>query len=315
VHSSQGDGVSRLLALTVSPEKYLQVSGGATFTPPTKPSDSLGLANNASATAVALATRAKDKAKEEWITYTLTLKALRQQLLQAMPHRWISELADDKTDFAGVPPIAILTILWEKHGKISQTMLANNLLSLSQEWCPTDPMENYWEHVKKCTDFAARGKEPIHQDVVLRAVLGTLEATGEFTLDIRDWKKLPEKEKTVINIQTFFEEANVTRLQTATTATKGYACRAEQERLKHNKRKFEPPPTGQQMQYCWSHGLNKTHSSAACKYPFKNHNKKATAGRMFGGCNVINRPKKEVVIWQPRPPRAGPGSENNQENE
>jgi hypothetical protein len=67
-------------------------------------------------------------------------------------------------------------------------MLADNLTSLSKEWNPTEPMTNLWEHVKKCTDLAARAKEPIHQDVVLRAILGTLEATGEFTLDIRDWK-------------------------------------------------------------------------------------------------------------------------------
>jgi hypothetical protein len=185
-------------------------------------------------------------------------------------------------------------------------MLANNLLSLSQEWCPTDPMENYWEHVKKCTDFAACGKEPIHQDVVLRAVLGTLEATGEFTLDIRDWKKKPEKEKTVVNIQTFFEEANVSRLQTATTANKGYACRAEQEKIK-NKRKFESATALQQLEYCWSHGLNRTHTSAMCKFPDDNHNKKATLSRMMGGCNLIWKPKNQKLIWQPKKPRNTPG--------
>jgi hypothetical protein len=254
VHSSRGDELSGLLALTVLPEKYTQVSGGITFVPPQKPADSLGLTNNPSAAAVALATRAKDKAEEEWMVYNLTLKALRQQLLKAVPRQWISELADDETDFTGVPPLAILTLLWEKHGKISQTMLADNLTSLSKDWSTTEPMTNLWEHVKKCTDFAARGKEPIHQDVVLRAILGTLEATGEFTLDIRDWKKLPEKEKTIVNIQTFFKKANESRLENTTTATQGYACRAEQER--DRKRKFEPCAAIQQMKYCWSHGLN-----------------------------------------------------------
>jgi hypothetical protein len=260
VHSSKGNGISGILALTVSPDKYLLVSGGATFTAPTKPSDSLGLANNPSAAAVALATRAKDKAEEEWLTYHLTLKALRQQLLKAVPRRWISELADEETDFAGVPPIAILTLLWQKHGKISQTMLADNLASLSKEWNPTEPMTNLWEHVKKCTDLAAHAKELIHQDVVLRAILGTLEATGEFTLDIHDWKKLPEKEKTVVNMQTFFEEANDQCLATATTSTKGYACRAEQD----NKQKFEASNEYQQFKYCWSHGLNRSHDSFHC---------------------------------------------------
>jgi hypothetical protein len=254
VHSTKGNGLSGLLALTVPPEKYLQVSGGIPFEAPKKPANSLGLTNNPSAAAVALATRAKDKAKEEWMIYNLTLKALRQQLLKAVPRRWISELADDETDFAGVPPLAILTLLWEKHGKISQTMLADNLASLSKEWTPTEPMTNLWEHVKKCTDFATRGKEPIHQVIVLRAILGTLEATGEFTLDIRNWRKLLEKEKTVINIQSFFEKANESRLENTTTATKGYTCHAEQER--DQKRKFEPCTTLQQMKYCWSDGLN-----------------------------------------------------------
>jgi hypothetical protein len=229
--------------------------------------------------------------------YNLTLKALRQQLLKAVPRRWISKLANDETDFAGVPPLAILTLLWEKHGRISQTMLANNLASLSKEWTPTEPMTNLWEHVKKCTDFAARGKEPIHQDVVLRAILGTLEATGKFTLDIRDWRKLPEKEKTVINIQSFFKKANESRLENTTTATKGYACRAEQER--DRKRKFEPCTTLQQMKYCWSHGLNQSHTSQNCNQPLPNHNKKATVIAMMGGCNLIVRPKKEQQIWQP----------------
>jgi hypothetical protein len=211
-----------------------------------------------------------------------------------VPRRWISELADEETDFAGVPPIAILTLLWQKHGKISQTMLADNLASLSKEWNPTEPMTNLWEHVKKCTDLAARAKEPIHQDVVLRAILGTLETTGEFTLDIRDWKKLPEKEKTVVNMQTFFEEANDQRLATATTSTKGYACRAEQD----NKRKFETSTAYQQFKYCWSHGLNRTHDSFHCNRQLPNHNKKATLTNMLGGNNLVQRSKNEQPIWQ-----------------
>jgi hypothetical protein len=209
-------------------------------------------------------------------------------------------------EFAGVPPYAILNPLWENHGKISQSMLADNLASLSKEWTPTEPMTNLWEHVKKCTNFAARGREPIHQDVVLRAILGTLEATGEFTLDIRDWKKQPEKEKTIANIQTFFEAANESHLENATTTTKGYACRAEQEQNK-NKRKFEPATASQQMFYCWSHGLNKSHTSSQCKQPFKNHNKKATLQRMMGGCNIISRPKKDKLIWQPKRQKTNQG--------
>jgi hypothetical protein len=254
----------------------------------------LGLTNNPSAAAVALATQAKDKAEEEWLTYHLTLKALHQQLLKAVPHRWISKLADEETDFAGVPPIAILTLLWQKHGKISQTMLADNLTSLSKEWNPTEPMTNLWEHVKKCTDLAACAKEPMHQDVVLRAILGTLEATGEFTLDIRDWKKLPEKEKTIVNMQTFFEEANDQRLATATTSTKGYACRAEQD----NKRKFDTSNDCQQLKYCWSHGLNQSHDSMNCNKQLPNHNKKATLLNMLGGNNLIVRLRYEQELWK-----------------
>jgi hypothetical protein len=300
VHSTHGDGLSGLLALTVPADKYLQVSGGVAFTPPTKPSDTLRIANNATAAAVARATQKKDKEEVEWITYNLTTKALHQQLLKAVPRRWISELADDKTDFAGVPPLAILTHLWERHGKISQGMLADNLTSLTKEWHVTEPMTNLWQHVKKCTDFAKRGKEPIHQDVVLRAILGKLEATSEFTLDIRDWKKLPEAEKTIVRIQSFFEKANDQRLETATPATQGYACRAEQG----SKRKFEPSPAYQHMQYCWSHGLNRTHDSLHCTRPAPKHNNKATPENMMGGCNLINRVYKEEVIWEAPAKRA-----------
>jgi hypothetical protein len=105
VHSTQGDRISGLLALTVPADKYMQVSGGVAFTPPTQPSDTLRIANNASAAAVANATQKKDKEDAEWITYNQTVKVLRQQLLKAVPRRWISKLADDETDFAGVPPL------------------------------------------------------------------------------------------------------------------------------------------------------------------------------------------------------------------
>jgi hypothetical protein len=265
---------------------------------------------------VANATQKRDKEEAEWITYNLTTKALRQQLLKAVPRRWISELADDETDFAGVPPLAILTHLWERHGKISQTMLANNLISLTKEWNVVEPMTNLWEHVKKCTDFAARGKEPIHQDVVLRAILGKIEATSEFTLDIRDWKKQPEQEKTLAKIRTFFEKANEQRLETATPATQGYACRAEQG---GNKRKFEPSQAYQHMKYCWSHGLNRSHDSLGCTRPLPQHNNAATPDNMMGGCNMIGRAYKEIPIWQPptKKPKQNNrnGRNNNRENQ
>ena len=308
IFSKQGSGLHGLLEITIGQEKYRELTG-VNFTPPTKPAGSPRLWPwfNSSAT-VMLAKAKLDSERAEWNDYNNTVLAIRALLLKAVPRPLITELADDDYDFVDVKPIEILTLLWKNHGKITQPMLALNLEKINHSWKTDEPIATLWTQVDECIKFATKGNEPIAEPIIIRSILKNLEDSGVFELDIRDWEKKPEADKTLPNLKDLFRKANEDRMRKVTSASAGYAgtasAAAKPATATPNssaipKAKEHAPNTPVTLCYCWSHGLQDNHSGKLCTKKADGHKEAATAENMMGGCCIIQRRRGEKRVFIP----------------
>jgi hypothetical protein len=258
----------------------------------------------------------------EWTNYNNTLKALRKQLLEAVPRDLIEELADSDSDFNNVSPLKIITYLKSLYGKITPMMLQANYDKLSEAWNPTDPINALWRQVKECRDFAEKGKEPIPTSTVIRLVTNNLDLTGVFTMDMHDWYNKPEADQQDYDqLRIFFNRANRNRINKMKKDTSGFAGAATPPPANPSPSANQPPgkpkpaptptkpppkniPLRQPMdvgplQYCFTHGFNNSHNGKECKAKCDNHNDSATVKNMKGGNNTIQRRKGEKRIHVP----------------
>jgi hypothetical protein len=197
---------------------------GQFFTEPTRPDPVPMIPQFVSASQITLLIEEHKLKVTKWTNYNNTLKALRKQLLEAVPRDLIEELADSDSDFNNVSPLKIITYLKSLYGKITPQMLQANYDTLSEAWNPTDPINALWRQVKECRDFAEKGKEPIPTSTVIRLVTNNLDLTGVFTMDMHDWYNRPEADQQDYDqLRIFFNRANHNRINKMKKDTSGFA--------------------------------------------------------------------------------------------
>ena len=91
-------------------------------------------------------------------TYHSVDKALKQQLLKAVPDIYIASLHHDTTGYAGVTTLQLLTHLWETYGHISEADITANLKSFSDPWHPSTSIEALFQRIDDCRKFATAGE-------------------------------------------------------------------------------------------------------------------------------------------------------------
>jgi hypothetical protein len=151
-----------------------------------------------------------------------------------------------------------------------------------------------------------KGKEPIAETVLIRALLKNLEQSGVFELDIRDWRR-KKNNKTLKDFKEFFNLANKDRLEKATSASMGYANQAAGDNNTPpgtpSKNKDDEANTVTPLKYCWSHGFNTSHPGRMCKRKAKGHQDEATVDSMKGGNNMIQRKRNEKPVYVREKPK------------
>jgi hypothetical protein len=321
VESQGGSGRHGFIALVVDEATNMDITGHV-FTEPTRPDPVPMITQFASASQITLLIEEHKLKVAEWTNYNNTLKALRKQLLEAVPRDLIEELADSDSDFNNVSPLKIITYLKSLYGKITPMMLQANYDKLSEAWNPTDPINALWRQVKECRDFAEKGKEPIPTSTVIRLVTNNLDLTGVFTMDMHDWYNKPEADQQDYDqLRIFFNRANCNRINKMKKDTSGFAGAATPPPAHPSPSANQPPgkpkpaptptkpppkniPLRQPMdvgplQYCFTHGFNNSHNGKECKAKCDNHNDSATVKNMKGGNNTIQRRKGEKRIHVP----------------
>ena len=316
VPSLLGGGQHGHLALVLSDANYVaQAGAGNAFVPPVHPGPPPVLAAGTTNAAIAAANLAHKTALNTFKIYVETEVALKKQLLEAVPDQFIDELQHVEYGYANVTTRTIIAHLDATYGTITQDELDDNDADLRRKWDLGQSIQALFKQVKDCRDFAAAAGDPISEAKAIRAMIANLEATGAFDDAIKDWKKRPTAEHTLANFRLDFTKADKDRRREKTSGEGGYAGAAASG---------SNPPSGTTpnqdtplpgWKYCWTHGLNKTHSSNACNNKTDGHKNDATLDNMQGGKNTIQRrPGERNQFRRNNNNNNGGGNSNNANN-
>ena len=317
VPSYAGDGIHGHLALTLTPAAYLLRSGGIPFVAPVNGPPQPEHPATATGPQIAEINRLFYDNQAVFRTFQETDKALRNQLIAAIPADYLRGLADPELGLGGVTCLTILTFLWATWGTITQIELDANILRMHTPWHPPTPIDKLFTQLDDGVRFATAGNDTPSAPSVVRLGYNLILATGLFDVPCRDWRAKPEADKTLTAFITHFRAADQDRRLTATTSTAGFhganAARSTNARVvaaPAAPRTVTPPPIAPSppavttapprgpdlrphTSYCWTHGhlKNPKHNSVTCNYKHADHQDAATATNTLGGSTAIFIPR------------------------
>ena len=303
IDSTRGGGAHGHLAIIMPADKYLLLAGVA-FNAPVHPGNAPQHGAGATTAQITETNRQYAANLTEYMLYRTVNEELKKQILAAVPILYLATLSDDDMGFADVNCSAMLAHLRTTYGTITQAELETNRNRLTAAWPPKDPIEDLWLRIREIQRFATAGGEAISDSTVLRLTLEVLEQTGVFITSTERWREIDEDDWTLDNFKVHFNKANKERRRKLTAQTAGY----------HGAHAATPIPTvttiapfcvvdGEQMFYCWSHGLgrNPNHCSATCTSKRQGHKDNATVNnRMGGNSNIMSsRPRRTTPTVTP----------------
>jgi hypothetical protein len=115
IPSNRGLGTYGHLVLTVTPEKYLDITGVA-FVAPVNPGEFAIHGNHATIPQINETNRTFNAAQRESNQFKATEAMLKQQLLRAVDSIYLEELNDDVVGFAAVTCLELLQYLHSQYG-------------------------------------------------------------------------------------------------------------------------------------------------------------------------------------------------------
>jgi hypothetical protein len=325
VPSYEGDGIHGHLALTLSPAAYLLLSGGIPFVAPVNGPRQPVHPVPATGPQIAEINRIFYDNQFVFRTYMETDKALRNQLLAAVPPDYLRGLADAELGLGGVTCLTILTHLWATWGTITQSELDANTLRMHTPWNPPTPIDKLFTQLDDGVRFATAGHDIPSAPSVVRLGYNLILATGLFEVPCREWRAKAEATKSMEQFTLHFRAADQDRRLTATASSAGFHG-ANSTRQQAPPR--QPSTTGTvsaasiprtvtpthvpsatpsvlttptvrgpdlrpHTSYCWTHGhlKNPKHTSLTCNYKHADHQDAATATNTLGGSTAIFIPR------------------------
>lgn len=227
---------------------------------------------------------------------------LKQQLLRAVEHTFLTTLEDAEVGFATVSSKQIMAHLVSEYGLVTLEDLYANTEKLNEPWNCEQPIRLLWDRVKECQRVSKAGGDNISDKIAMFTVLKLLDATGLFTSYTTTWRSsYPNQSMWAMNtFREFFTNADKDRKKNLTikdagfhganAATKSYKDAVNTTSTNNNNNapaanNFVDPTSGKKIYYCWSHGgsTNPKHTSATCHHPKEGHQKEATWFDMMGG--------------------------------
>jgi hypothetical protein len=221
VHSYEGGANHGLLALTISPQAYLAITG-VPFQPPAVPPAHPNLAGLNTAAQIAHAVRQHIEDKRVFLEYKDTDKALVRMLMEATPIQYIQALEHPDLGFSGLTCLQIMTHLHEEYGQISLQDTEENQERMNTAWHPPTPIEDLFTQLDKGVIFAVAAGEPIVDRQVARIGYNIILRTGQFNDACREWRLKAPAAQTYAQFKIFFLRMNLDRQQSATAASAGF---------------------------------------------------------------------------------------------
>lgn len=324
VDSFRGGGEFGHLGAIMPEHDYL-ARAGVPFIPPPHPGD---------IPAGAAANRVWKEVLNQWEHYRALIATLRAQILAALNVRYIVALQDDNGLFGGVTIPAFLAYLTTTYGQLTPYELEANREKLAAQWDPSNPIEGLWTHIAKI-----RLIDPtIDDSVVMLKTQDALAKSGVFTHYLQTWRDKPVVDHTWVNFQDHFSRADLDRKHALTTQAAGYhsahmahmaagaatqpgtAATNPTAAAAGGKKMAQPSTVGKvksgdvEILYCWTHGIQASHTGTTCAAPQPGHKPAATFMDRQGGSEMVRMgrsgKRRTQVANQAATPAPAPATTN-----
>jgi hypothetical protein len=198
--------------------RYAQVSQVPFPAPPAPPPHPV-LPQPATAVQAAEIHRTHAEAHRAYSTYHSTDKA-------ATPETYIETLCDVDFGYATATTLQLLQHLHDTYGTLTPADREANRIRMVTPWSPPVPIETMFKQLEEGQRFAAVALEPIADSHLAYMGYQLVLKTGMFTDGCRDWRMLPDANRTWANFKTHFARQDRDRLELATAATTGFGGNA-----------------------------------------------------------------------------------------
>jgi hypothetical protein len=229
VPSTRGGGKLGHLALVISPRDYNSVSDNTIFEAPPVPAPAPFHEERATAAQITETNRQYEITRNEYSLYINTNQALKNFVLNNVPHRFLAAKRHPITQFAQVSTLALMTHLWTQYGRVTTDDLIANAERMNAPWTPPTPIESLYEQLIEGKSFALKGNEQINDSTLVRIGYNLIKSTGLFEVACRQWRQ-SVTDHSFSNFQSFFTSADEDRRQNdVTTSDKGFSANSLQE--------------------------------------------------------------------------------------
>ena len=128
-----------------------------------------------------------------------------------MPREYLIGIRHDITGLATVTVRQMFQWLFPTYGRIGIHELEENTTKLKLAWDVNTPFISLVERFRRCQRCADSGCDPFSEHNLLNQMLRLIQNTGAYPIDIREWNRHPEDEKSLHNLIIHFMVAEMER--------------------------------------------------------------------------------------------------------
>lgn len=207
IPSTIGGGANGHAGQVLSNTRYLTISGNVAFTIPPNLGPTATIPANSTGPQIAALERAHKQQMSIYLTYRNVDAALKQQILAAVPKKYLKALYNRTTGFMGVTARQLLEHLQTQYGKLTPTQFKQNADRFAQPYDPNEPIEDLFERIEDAMDIAEEGGIAYTPQQVVKNAYNIMFGSGLFLDACRDWRRKAEADKTWETFQQHFTEA------------------------------------------------------------------------------------------------------------
>ena len=135
-------------------------------------------------------------------------KALKQQLVQAIPKVYLESLRDPITNAIDRPIRGIIQHLFDTYGNVTSQKIAEETDKLTTfTFDPIQPVDSLFAKIKNLSVLANAGNSPFTPQQIVNFAYNAINKTRKFSNNIKAWNRLPANTITWINFKVTFHQA------------------------------------------------------------------------------------------------------------
>ena len=207
VQSNLGDGLLGLLYLTITPAEYNTLSMNI-FVPPANPGAAPRIPAGATEVQTAEIIRQHKANLQLFKEYLSTDKALKQQIIGAVPAMYLRTMRNRITGFANVTTNELLSHLYATYGRLSPADLQDNDTRMRANYDANQPIEVFIDQIEDAVSLAAAANAPYSPAQIVAIAYNTIFTTGMFPEACREWRRYTPANQTWVNFKTAFSLAH-----------------------------------------------------------------------------------------------------------